>query len=126
MDSPNLDRAVRFKSNAQRGGVMENVFVRRINVGRVAEAILTIDFQYGEGAHGPHRPVVRNVHLEQIQSASSPRVLWIAGFATATIDQIHFKDCRFRGVEKADFVRHANGIDWRDCEIEPTTIPTRL
>jgi unsaturated rhamnogalacturonyl hydrolase len=38
MDSPNLDRAFRFKSNAQRGGILENSFRRRVKIGRVAEA----------------------------------------------------------------------------------------
>ena len=49
MDSPNLDRALRFKSNARRGGVIENVFMRNVEVGRVAEAVLTIDFLYETG-----------------------------------------------------------------------------
>src|SRR5438270_1730791 len=43
MDSPNLDRALRFKDNARRGGVIENVFMRNVEIGRVAEAILTVD-----------------------------------------------------------------------------------
>ena len=34
MDSPNLDRALRFKSNAIRGGVLENVFMRNVEIGR--------------------------------------------------------------------------------------------
>ena len=40
MDSPHLDRALRFKSNARRGGVLENVFLRNVEIGRVAEAIV--------------------------------------------------------------------------------------
>lgn len=126
MDSPNLDRALRFKSNAQRGGVIENVFLRRVRVGRVAEAILTIDFQYGEGAQGPHRPVVRNVHVEHVVSSSTPRVLWVGGIEAGIIEGVTLRDCTFRGVESADYVVHAGSIDWRDCRIEPTVIPTRL
>ena len=57
MDSPNLDRALRFKSNARRGGVIENVFMRDVKIGRVSEAVLTIDFLYDTGADGAHRPV---------------------------------------------------------------------
>src|SRR5690606_1750544 len=43
MDSPNLDRGLRFKNNAVRGGVLENVFMRNVTIGRVGEAVLTID-----------------------------------------------------------------------------------
>lgn len=119
MDSPNLDRALRFKSNARRGGVIEDVFMRKVEVGRVAEAVLTIDLIYEEGANGPHRPVVRNVMLENVTSTSSPRVMWIAGFAGAVIDNIRFADCIFRGVEEAEVLQHAGSVSFRNVTIEP-------
>lgn len=119
MDSPNLDRALRFKSNARRGGVMENVFMRNVEVGRVAEAILTIDLLYETGANGPHQPVVRNVRIEKVNSASSPRVMWIAGFPGATIDDIRFTDCVFRGVETSERIRQAGSISFNNVTIEP-------
>jgi polygalacturonase len=34
MDSPNLDRAIRIKTNSVRGGTIENIFVRNIHVWR--------------------------------------------------------------------------------------------
>ena len=119
MDSPHLDRALRFKSNAQRGGVCENIFMRNVQIGRVAEAILTIDLIYEEGARGPHKPVVRNVAFEQVTSQASPRVMWIAGFPAATIDNIRFSDCTFRGVEAAEVVSHAGTITLHNVAIEP-------
>jgi len=38
LDSPELDFAVRVKTNAMRGGTIENVFARRLRVGQVAKA----------------------------------------------------------------------------------------
>src|SRR5713101_4518833 len=99
MDSPNLDRAFRFKSNARRGGIVENIFARNVEIGHVAEAVLTIDFLYETGAVGPHRPVVRNVTLEKIKSAASPRGMWIVSFPGSVIEDVRFIDCVFRGVE---------------------------
>jgi polygalacturonase len=119
MDSPNLDRALRFKSNAKRGGVIENIFMRNVEIGRVAEAILTIDFLYETGANGPHKPVVRNVQIENVTSASSPRVMWIAGFPGAVADDIRFIDCTFRGVESTEQVQHAGSISFKNVTIEP-------
>ena len=119
MDSPHLERALRFKSNAVRGGVLENIFMRRVEIGRVSEAILTVDFVYEEGAKGPHRPVVRNVSLENVNSQSSPRVLWIAGFAGAVIDGVRFTDCTFRGVESSEVLSHAGSIAFQNVTIEP-------
>ena len=119
MDSPNLDRALRFKSNARRGGVIENVFMRNVEVGRVAEAILTVDFLYETGPNGPYKPVVRNVQIEKVTSASSPRVMWIAGFAGATIDDIRFLDCTFRGVESTEQIQQVGSISFKNVTIEP-------
>ncbi|HEX8352041.1 MAG TPA: glycosyl hydrolase family 28 protein, partial [Pyrinomonadaceae bacterium] len=118
MDSPNLDRALRFKSNARRGGVLENVFMRDVEVGRVAEAVLTIDLLYA-GEQGPHRPVVRNVVLENVTSRSSPRVMWVVGFPGVTIDDIRFKNCTFRGVEATEVVNHAGSFSFENVTIEP-------
>jgi unsaturated rhamnogalacturonyl hydrolase len=119
MDSPNLDRALRFKSNALRGGVIENVFMRRVEVGRVAEAILTVDFIYDTGDKGPHRPVLRNVQIENVTSTSSPRVMWIVGFPGTTIEDIRFLNCTFRGVEATEFMQHAGTVTFNNVNIEP-------
>lgn len=119
MDSPQLDRALRFKSNALRGGVIENVYMRNVQVGRVTEAILTVDFIYDTGAKGPHRPVLRNVEIDNVTSTSSPRVMWIVGFEGTTIENIRFKNCTFRGVEATEVVSHAGAISFNNVTIEP-------
>jgi polygalacturonase len=126
MDSPNLDRAFRFKSNARRGGIVENVFVRNIEIGRVAEAVLTIDFLYETGAVGPYRPVVRNVKLEKIKSAASPRVMWIVSFPGSVIEDVRFVDCVFRGVEATEVLQNVGSISFKNITIEPAKkAPTR-
>jgi polygalacturonase len=119
MDSPHLDRALRVKSNAQRGGRIENVLMRNVDVGRVSEAVLTIDFLYDTGDKGPYRPVLRNVSIAHVTSAASPRVMWIAGFPGAVIEGVRFSDCRFRGVEAAERIEHAGTISFTNVHIEP-------
>jgi unsaturated rhamnogalacturonyl hydrolase len=119
MDSPNLDRALRFKSNAQRGGIVENVYFREVEIGRVSEAVVTVDFLYETGPDGPHRPVVRNVVLEQVTSEAAPRLLWAKGFPGAIIDGLRFVDSVFRGVEAGDVMEHVGGVELRNVTIVP-------
>ena len=119
MDSPNLDRALRFKNNAVRGGVLENVFMRNVTVGSVAEAVLTVDLLYEEGADGDHLAVVRNVELQNVNSTASPRVMFIAGFDGAVIENIRFRDCTFSGVTSAEVLSHARKVSFDNVSIEP-------
>ncbi|HEY9153865.1 MAG TPA: glycosyl hydrolase family 28 protein, partial [Opitutaceae bacterium] len=119
MDSPMLDRVLRFKSNAERGGAIENVFLRRVQVGQVTEAILTVDLMYEEGAKGSFPPTIRNVSLEQVTGEHVPRVLWIDAFPAATVDNITFRDCTFRGLDAAELVANAGRITFDHVSIEP-------
>lgn len=119
MDSAHLDRALRFKSNAQRGGVVENIFMRNVQVGEVAEAILTVDFQYDTGPVGDYRPVLRNVHIENVTSRSSPRVAWIGGIPQGTIDEIYFSHCTFNGLCGTEMTEYAGKIVFDHVTLEP-------
>ncbi len=119
MDSPNLDRALRFKNNAVRGGVLENVFMRNVTVGQVAEAVLTIDLLYEEGAAGDHTPIVRNVELDNVTSTGSPRVMFIKGFDGAVIENIRINNSTFRGVTSAEVLAHARKVMFDNVTIEP-------
>jgi unsaturated rhamnogalacturonyl hydrolase len=118
MDSTNLDRVLRFKSNAVRGGVVENVFVRNCRVGSVADAVLQIDFVYEEGANGPHKPVVRNVVINNVAVAHTPRVLNVVGFPAAEISNVRLVNCDFKQIKKPDVITEAD-VKLVDCELEP-------
>lgn len=118
MDSPNLDRALRLKTNAVRGGILENVFMRNVEIGRVAEAILTIDFKYEEGESGSHYPIVRNIVMENVTSKSAPRVLSIIGYAKSPIRDVKLINCTFSGVEGDDRIQHVEGLQRLNVKID--------
>ena len=46
MDSPDLDRVVRIKTNTCRGGIVENIYARNIEVGQCGESVLKINLDY--------------------------------------------------------------------------------
>ncbi len=119
MDSPNLDRALRFKSNAVRGGVLENVHMRNVRIGRVAEAVLTIDLLYEEGARGPHKPVVRNVSMTDITSTGSPRVMFVRSFDNAEIDNIRIAYSTFSGLTSTEVLQHAGNVTLNQVNFIP-------
>ena len=100
MDSPNLDRALRIKTNSVRGGTIENIYLRNIKIGQVAEAVLKVNFQYGEGDAGDFTPTVHNINMENVTSGKSKYALSISGYERSPITGIHLKNCIFNNVEK--------------------------
>src|SRR5205085_7290659 len=119
MDSPNLDRAFRFKSNAVRGGVIENINIRDVKIGRVARAVLSVEFDYDEGANGPHKPVLRDVRIANVTSKSSGSIAIISSFPGAVIEGIRLINCSFSGVEGADLLQHAGALAFDNVTIQP-------
>lgn len=119
MDSPNLQRALRLKSNARRGGVIENVFMRNVEIGRVSEALLTVDFLYEEGPNGKFPPTARNVVIENVKAAHAPRLFYIAGFDGATIDGIRVANTEVAGATETEVIHHAGKIELDDVTITP-------
>jgi polygalacturonase len=111
MDSPQLDRALRIKTNAVRGGVIEGIYMRDVTVGQVAEAVVSIDFYYEEGDKGTHQPVVRDVEVRNVTSRKSQFALRLRGFPHAPITNVRIVDSRFDGVEKADVLEAVKGVE---------------
>ncbi len=111
MDSPNLQQALRFKTNAVRGGTIEEVFFRDITVGQVSNAVLQVDCQYEEGANGPERPVVRGIHLAKVTCQKSRYALQLRGLAASPIRDIHLEDCTFNGVAEANVVENVQKLE---------------
>ncbi len=118
MSSPNLICALRLKSNATRGGVVENIFMRNCNVGIVKDSVLQIDFLYEEGIKGDYKPVAKNVAMDNITVAHTPRVLNVRGFPAAEISNVRIYNSTFKDVQKPDVVQDAD-VKLVDCKLEP-------
>lgn len=110
LDSPRLDQALRFKTNAMRGGIIENVFYRNITIGQIADAALQIDFYYEEGPEGPERPVVRNIHISNVSCKQAKYALNVRGFPNAHIQDLHLENCTFERVEKPNVIENVDGL----------------
>jgi polygalacturonase len=110
LNSPNLNEALRFKTNAMRGGTIEHIFFRNLTIGQVADAVLQIDFQYEEGEKGPERPTVRNIDIRNVTCGKSQYALQLRGFASSPIRDIRIEDCTFNNVARPDVIEHVDGL----------------
>lgn len=117
MDSPNLDHALRVKNNASRGGLLENFYFRDITIGQVAHAVITIDFNYEEGARGKYKPVMRNFVAENIKSGKSDYVMDAQGFENAPIENITIKNSTFENVAKGIMAANLKGAEIENVRV---------
>jgi polygalacturonase len=110
LSSPNLNQALRFKTNAMRGGTIENVYIRNIEVGEVSDAVLQIDFYYDTGDKGPERPVVRNIEVSGLTAGKAKYALFMKGFPNAPIRGVRLDHCTINGVAEENVVEHVEGL----------------
>lgn len=111
MDSPNLDRAIRIKTNSKRGGVIENIYVRNIEVGEVKEAVLRINMFYDAYGNqtGDFIPVVQNIYLENVKVKYGGKYGILAkGYKESTIKNVTLKNVV---IEKVDTVYSLENVE---------------
>ena len=101
MDSPNLDRVLRIKTNTCRGGVTDGIYMRNVTVGQCREAVLRINLQYEpkEKSKRGFTPVVQNIYMENVTCKKSKYGILLNGLEdTVAINNISLKNCTFNGV----------------------------
>jgi polygalacturonase len=118
MSSPDLERGIRLKTNAMRGGTIENVFVRDVEIGEVGSAI-DIDMLYEEGASGPFTPVVRNVRVDRMTVGKARHAFFIRGLDTSPVEGVSVRDSTFRGVAEGSRLEHVKELLLRDVVLVP-------
>ncbi len=107
MDSPNLDRVIRIKTNTCRGGVIENVYVRNVEVGQCRESVLKInlDYERNEICCRNFVPKVRNINLDSVTCGRSMYgVQIIALDKSVCVSDINVSNCRFDNVAKGNYI----------------------
>lgn len=117
MDSPHLERAIRIKTNSVRGGVIEHLRYRDINVGTVKNAIV-INYFYEEGDAGDFDPIVRDIVIERLNCKKVlSKALYLQGFKRDPIYDITLIDSHFIDVEKDSIVKNVKGFKFENVTI---------
>ncbi len=106
MDSPELERVLRIKTNSCRGGIIENINMKDVKVGVCKESVLKInlDYEHNEICCRGNYPTVRNIYMENVTSEKSKYGVQIIGLDEDTyVYDVKVKDCKFNGVQSGNF-----------------------
>ncbi|MFZ0596757.1 MAG: glycoside hydrolase family 28 protein [Flavobacterium sp.] len=115
MDSPNLDRAIRIKTNSKRGGVIEDVFVRNLKVGTVKESVLLVTMFYNVygSQTGNFIPTVRNINLENVTVKNGGKfAVWAEGYEQSPVENITLKNVTVDKVDKVSSLKNVKNINF--------------
>ncbi|WP_299780565.1 glycoside hydrolase family 28 protein [uncultured Formosa sp.] len=113
MDSPNLERAIRIKTNSKRGGFVENVYVRNLRIGQVKEAVLKINLFYGIYGEqtGDNYPKVKNINLNNIIVDDGGEYGILArGHKNYPIEDVTLSNITIKKVKKTQHLEYVNNI----------------
>lgn len=107
MDSPELERVIRIKTNTCRGGIIENIYARNIKVGQCKESVLKINLDYepNELCCRGYLPTVRNIYLNNVTCEKSQYGVQIIALDTCTnVYNINVENCKFNGVQNGNTI----------------------
>jgi polygalacturonase len=110
MSSPDLERAIRIKTNSVRGGTIEHLRYRDITIGQVQDAIV-INFYYEEGDAGSFDPTVRDIEISNLVCEQADRVFQVRGFERAPIRDFRMHKLEFRNAGETGIIEHVEGLD---------------
>lgn len=120
MDSPNLDRVIRIKTNTCRGGLIEHIYVRNIKVGQCNEAVLKINLLYEnkEDCRRDFPPIVQHVWLQNVTCEKSKYGVLVAGLQeSVNVNDIHVENSTFNGVANGNSIKGAKDIFFKNLKI---------
>ncbi len=120
MDSPNLERAIRIKTNTLRGGFVENVFVKNIQVGQVKEAVLKINTYYAIYANqeGNFIPTIKNIHLVDVEVENGGEYgILIKGRAESPVENVSLTNVHIKGAKTPLSVENSQPIIFKNTTI---------
>lgn len=120
MDSPNLDRAIRIKTNTKRGGIVDGVFVRNIKVGKVKESVLRINMSYNIYGNqtGNFIPEIKNIYLENITVEDGGKyAIYADGLENSKIKNVFLDNVRIKKVKEEFLITHMENLKITNTKI---------
>lgn len=98
-DSPDLTYAVRFKTNAKRGGIIENIYLRNSVIKTVDQAVIHATMLYEEGRSGQFLPQFKNIVIENLTSSGGEYGVFIETFPEVPLEGLVLKNVDISNVQ---------------------------
>lgn len=115
--SPHLTYALRFKTNARRGGFVEDVVLRDSVMENVHGAAVHGTMLYEDGRNGDSLPVFRNITVENITAHGGDYGIFLEAFPEVPITGLVLRNIQIDGARQA-----LRSMNWQGAVVENVTI----
>jgi len=138
------DVGLRFKSTRGRGGVVENIYIRDINMFDIATESFLFDLYYGgksavealeDGDETPKEekipavnektPVFRNIFVKNLTSRNARRAMFFNGLPEMNIENINVENVSISATYGAELVE-SKDINFKNVKITPQNGPALI
>ena len=115
--SPNLTYALRLKTNARRGGRVEQIVLRNSVMEHVHGAAVHGTMLYEDGRSGDFLPLFRDITVENIRASGGDYGIFLESFPEVPIRGLVLRNIVIDGVR-----RPLHGRNWQDAVVEQVVI----
>lgn len=116
MNNPLLDRVLRIKTSSMRGGVVEHVYLRNIEVGQVAEQVIRVNMFYEDS--GAYLPTVRNIEVKGMTVKNGGKVgVLLEGYEQSPVTNVRLIDVEINGVKEPYQFSNVKDVDFDNVTI---------
>jgi len=109
LSSPNLDIVARFKTSSSRGGTIENIFMKDMEVGTYAMAAVHFTMFYENP--GNFIPAIRNIWVENLDVADGGEYgVFVNAYKESPVTNLKLVNCNIKSVDKPIKVDYVKGM----------------
>ncbi|MGB2578701.1 polygalacturonase [Elusimicrobium simillimum] len=117
-DSLDLTFPLRLKTNAKRGGTIENIYLRNSVIENVNASVIHGTMLYSEGRNGAFTPEFKNIVIENVKSKGGTYGIFLEAFEESPITGLVLRNLEISGVKHP-----VRAMNWaKDAVMENVTI----
>ncbi|MBD3275153.1 MAG: glycoside hydrolase family 28 protein [Candidatus Marinimicrobia bacterium] len=111
------DRGIRFKTERGRGNVIENIYIRDIEMKNINNQAINFNtFYTGPEATGP-APLIRNIDIRDIQIDGVPEAITLIGLPEKWLENITLENIQVTNAESGARINRVKNLTMKNVDI---------
>lgn len=111
-------QAISLKSNGDRGGTIENIYVKDLVSEHVEDHAILITMLYEEGDTGVRSPKIKDIYVDNCEfHGGAQTVISLLGYDRSPIENVHITNCTFDGADNVFNLYNIKGLFFENTTI---------